>query len=355
MPRDPLPSECFYPTAFTSWGEEEFAAIQRVIDSGRFTIGPETEALEAELAAHQRRKHCIAVNSGSSANLVAIAALVHARYLITGEDYAGVPALAWSTTYAPFDQYRISIRPGDCDSTWRAPGCLVAVPILGNPPDDRLHLLNDCCESLGAHTEAGAPATKVGLIATTSFYWSHQLSAIEGGAVLTDDDELAELCRLLRNHGGKRDATGAWEFKLFGYNLRPIEMHCAIAREQLAKLDAGAVWRRKNAQAFIALTDGLPVQHIEWRGAPNPFGLPFTVENAGVRARLVAAFKSAGTDSRIPCAGSLGKHPYGKAWAHIPTPNADKIHETGVMLGCAPFDLSDRIEAAVNVMRSALT
>lgn len=344
--------KAIYPTAFTSWGDEERDAIQDVIESDRYTSGPEVEAFEEELAAYSNRKHCIAVNSGSSANLIAIDALS----VVGGDllpDDVDVPALAWPTTYSPLIKNWRNLGLVDCDETWRAKCDDVAVSILGNPPVNGA-VFHDCCESLGAYTSDGQPATSIGLVATTSFFWSHQLSAIEGGAVLTDDDEIAGICRRLRNHGGTRDKSGAWEFTHWGYNLRFTEMHAAVAREQLRKLDNGRTWRRINWDLFQTETDGLPIKHIKWEGSPNPFGLPFTVESPEVRKKLVAAFDAAWIDSRIPCGGSMRLHPYGASWRGYKTPNADKIHTTGIMLGNAPHDISGHIQMAAKVMRETL-
>ena len=100
----------WYPCAFSHWNEEETSAIFRVIASGRHTQGEEVEAFEAEFAAYHGMKHAIAVNSGSSANLVAVAALfAKENNPLKRGDKAIVPALAWATTYAPLVQYGLDL------------------------------------------------------------------------------------------------------------------------------------------------------------------------------------------------------------------------------------------------------
>src|SRR5271166_5026077 len=170
----------WYPTAFTTWNEEETqAAIKRVLASGRLTMGEETFEFEKELAVYNKRKHAICVNSGSSANLIGIAALHHKRPIRT----AVAPALAWSTTYAPLAQHGIKFKLLDCDASWNAQpykgppvDLLVGCSILGNParfdlqePDHYHWLFNDNCESLGAHIY-NKPIGSYGDIATLSFY-----------------------------------------------------------------------------------------------------------------------------------------------------------------------------------------
>jgi CDP-6-deoxy-D-xylo-4-hexulose-3-dehydrase len=330
------------------------------------------------------------VNSGSSANLVATAALAHQYGGWRRDDRLRdgfiVPAIAWATTYAPSIQYGLQPTVVDVDDTWNAPvdrvlemrwNCpprlVVAVPILGNPAylsewQDlalrlEIPLLEDCCESLGACARGTGVvhqklAGSFGTISTLSFFYSHQLSAWEGGAALTDDDDLAKTMRLLRNHGnagwGSDDFDASYEFHMFGYNLRPSELNAAVAREQMKKLPDFIYFRQTNATVFRELTAGLPIQHPRIEGEPSPFGLPFTVESKETRSRLVEALRAKSIDARLPTGGSFTRHPYGAPWRDQPTPNADRIHDTGLFLGNAPYLIPDLIERAVRVMREVL-
>ncbi len=382
-----------FPTAFSAHGPEERAASARVLASDRLTMGPETEALEAELAAFHGRRHAVVVNSGSSANLVAVAALKVHRYL-DDDPYVVVPAIAWATTYSPLvTQGLDNLLIADVDDTWNAsspeadrsgsiewpgfvgsrprPRLLVAVPILGNPAhlvgwaalasQLEVPLLVDACESIGAirgDTSTGTVGS-FGTIATVSFFYSHQISAWEGGAALTDDDELARTMRLLRDHGnagwGSAEVEEHYNFTIFGYNLRPVELHAAVAREQLRKLPAMVRHRQANALHFRNLTRDLPIAHPRIEGVPSPFGLPFTVESRPLRRKLVAALRASSVDARLPTGGSFTRHSYGAPWCEAnPTPNADLIHDTGLFLGCAPWPIPELIERAVRVMRETL-
>lgn len=373
-------TEFSYPTAFSFWGDEERAAIERVVTSGRFTMGAEVEAFEHEFAAFHGMKHGVMVNSGSSANLIAVAALFHkAENPLRRRQAVAVPALAWSTTYAPLVQHGLRLRLVDCDATWNAPARLIgarliiACSILGNPgylPEWKqeaekigAYLIEDNCKSFGAWTTYSFDAAlcgTYGIMNTFSFFYSHQISAIEGGMILTDDAECARLCRILRAHGWTRDVKrperfeDEYDFELFGYNVRPLELHAAVAREQLKKQYAHRRARRANALYFLTLTDGLPVTLPKFHGKINPFGLAFTCESKEIRTKLVTEFRANGIDCRLPTGGSLGRHPYGLPWANAETPNADAIHERGMFVGNAPFDLSSKIEKAVKVMRTVL-
>jgi CDP-6-deoxy-D-xylo-4-hexulose-3-dehydrase len=369
----------WYPTAFSAWGEEEKEAIARVIASDKFTMGPEVEAFEQEFAGYHRMKHGVMVNSGSSANLIMVAALFAKKdFPLKRGDTAIVPALAWSTTYSPLIIYGLRLKLVDCDNTWCSDlpdvtgvQLVVGCSILGNPaPLNFLkvaieshggYFLEDNCESLGAWYGNDRCGT-FGLMNSFSFFHSHQISAIEGGMILTNDDECAKLCRILRAHGWTRDVEpptsfdNSYNFTHFGYNLRPLEMHAAIAREQLKKLKGFVAARQKNMRLFQELTKDIPITHPVIRSLdPSPFGLPFTVSSSEVRLKLVVALREADIDARLPTGGSFLKHEYGKPWrSQFQIPKADAIHDTGLFCGCAPFDISDKIEKLVEVMRRVL-
>lgn len=378
--------EYSYPCAFSKWDREELEAMSRVHASGRYTMGAEVEAFESEFAEYHNRKHAIMVNSGSSANLVAVAALFHkAENPLKRGDIAIVPALAWATTYAPLVQYGMGLSLVDCDISWNAafsgtyrevekPRLIVTCSVLGNPADlaswDRVaqlpgaYVLNDNCESLGAWVGPLGEkryTANFGLMSTHSFYHSHQLSAIEGGMVLTDDDELNGLCRMLRDHGMTRWTKpqafeDEYDFRLMGYNVRPLELHAAIGRAQLAKLDTFVRFRQANWNNWELLCRGLPIEipPVMRNAVRSPFGLNFTVENAEVRRRLVKALREQSVDCRLPTGGSFRRHAYASAWDNQRTPNADRIHNTGIFLGNAPSDISPLIEKAVRIMRETL-
>ena len=385
-PRLPKKKDYWFPTAFSSWDDKEHDAIERVIMSGRFTMGEEVAAFEKEFAAYHGKRHAIMVNSGSSANLIIVAALQVFNKVWIGAR-AAVPAIAWSTTYAPFVQHHVALSLFDVDDSWNGrivqdwakskPDVVVGCSILGSPANLQLLkeqadevgaiFIEDNCESLGASRDANAVyqgrlCGTYGLMSSFSLFYSHQISAIEGGVILTDDDECANMCRILRAHGWTRDVKPAesfsdeYSFVQFGYNVRPLEMHAAIAREQLKKLDLFIKARRTNLEHFKLVTGDLPVTHQKTAGWASPFGLAFTVSpKAKVnRAALAWALRAKGIDCRLPTGGSFHLHPYGATYAGARTPVADHIHNNGMFLGNAPYDITEKIDAAVKVMREEL-
>src|SRR6202166_1551495 len=163
----------FYELAANTWGAEELAAIGRVIASNRFTIGAHVAAFEQAFADYHGRKYAVMVNSGSSANLLCVAALFYKKDqpLARGDEVI-VPAISWATTYHPLQQYGLKLKIVDVEidtlnmdvSTLDAAltprtRMVVAVSILGNPAAlDRirafcdahgLYFLEDNCESMG--------------------------------------------------------------------------------------------------------------------------------------------------------------------------------------------------------------
>src|SRR6476620_1945621 len=137
----------FYELAVSTWGHEEISAIERVIASGRFTIGSNVAAFEEAFANYHKRKYAVMVNSGSSANLLAVAALFYKkdRPLQRGDEVI-VPAVAWATTYHPLQQYGLKMKILDVEldtinmdvsqlEAAMSPRtrAVVGVSILGNP------------------------------------------------------------------------------------------------------------------------------------------------------------------------------------------------------------------------------
>src|SRR5688572_13660787 len=218
----------FYELASSSWGNEEIAAMQRVIASGMFTMGENVRRFEDEFARKFGSRHALMVSSGSTANLVGVAALFYAgkRPLQRGDEVI-VPAISWSTTYYPLQQYGLRLRFVDVEldtlnidvakleqALTPRTRMVVAVSILGNPcaldvlrafcDQHGLVLFEDNCESMGA-TLNGKPCGTFGDVNTFSTFFSHHLSTMEGGLIATDDIEIDHLSRVIRNHGWTRD------------------------------------------------------------------------------------------------------------------------------------------------------
>jgi CDP-4-dehydro-6-deoxyglucose reductase, E1 len=383
----------FYELAVNTWGPEELAAINRVITSNRFTIGPNVAAFEEAFAAYHGRKHAVMVNSGSSANLLAVAALFYKkdRPLKRGDEVI-VPAISWATTYHPLQQYGIRLKLIDVKldtlnidvrrlEQARGPRtrAIMGVSILGNPAaldvmrrfadTHGLYFIEDNCESMDAEL-VGRKTGTFGHLSTFSSFFSHHVSTMEGGMVTTDDRELHELVRSLRAHGWVRDLPPdsviygsrsddfyeAYRFILPGYNVRPIEMSGAIGLEQLKKLPTMTAQRRKNWALFRKSFAG-DLRYIIQRENGKSSAFAFTIivsPNAGVsRGQLFATLKRADIGYRIITGGCITRHDVIRHYDYETLdalPNANMAHDAGFFVGNHPFDLTPQIERLRDVL-----
>lgn len=386
-----------HPLAVDTWGAEERAAVMSVLDSERVTMWTKTREFEFAFARRLGVEHAVMVNSGSSANLIAVAAMEQALRrqgrTLRGK-VAVVPAIAWATTYAPLHQHGMRLRVVDIDidtlnvdpGVVEAAICpetalVVAANILGNPCDLKplrwmcetrgIFLLEDNCESLGASI-SGRPCGAWGDIGTHSFFFSHQLATAEGGMLVTNDRLLADLARCLRAHGWARDLPAdsilqdraedefaeAYRFLMPGYNVRPTEIAAAVGLVQLGKLDAALEQRRRNAIEFKRLFAG------DWRfktqnelpgAASSWFG--FTIIPGAPRDQFLEPMRRAGIEFRQITGGNFLQHP---AAAHYDyevfrgsCPNAQRAHDHGFFVGNHPTDLTPQLTRLREVLEEA--
>jgi CDP-6-deoxy-D-xylo-4-hexulose-3-dehydrase len=387
----------FYELAAPTWGPEEIQAIQRVVDSGMFTMGKEVRAFEEAFARYFGAKYAVMVNSGSSANLVAVASLFFRkeRPLQKGDEVI-VPAISWATTYHPLQQYGLKLRFVDVDldtlnldvkqleaALTPKTRMIVAVSILGNPAaldvmkafcdKHGLILFEDNCESMDAEI-AGKKTGTFGLMNTFSTFFSHHISTMEGGMVLTDDLECFHLLRAMRNHGWTRDVPAdspifekksadfyeAYRFILPGYNVRPIEMMGAVGLEQLKKLPRFTEIRRQNWKLFhdkFAGDDRFIIQKEYGKNASFSFTIILNPAKHLSRERVMKAMKEADIGYRIITGGNFLRHDVIKFYDYDvvggATPNADLAHDLGFFVGNHPFDLSAQIERLHEVLDRA--
>ena len=239
------------------------AKVSEVIENGRFILGPEVSAFEAELADYIGARHAIGVANGTDALAIALRAVGVQR----GDDVV-VPAL---TFYASAEAIAaIGANPVFCEvdretrnltaatvSAAVTPNttAVLAVDLFGLPaptPEIRaatgLPVVEDAAQAIGASL-GGAKAGILGDVGTFSFYPSKNLGAFgDGGAIVTDDDAIAATVRALRFHGSRDKQS----FELVGYNSRLDEIQAAILRILLPHLDGWADGRRRAAAAYEA-------------------------------------------------------------------------------------------------------
>jgi len=384
-----------YSLATSTWDEKELKAIQSVIDKDTYTMGDSVEQFEADFSKFINRKHCVMVSSGSAANLVATAALFYTKNpMLNRGDEVIVPAVSWSTTYFPLQQYGLKLKFVDIDldtlnydldalesAITGNTKMIMTVNLLGNPnnfdainnliKDKNIFIFEDNCESMGAEYKGKQTGT-FGTVSTFSTFFSHHMATMEGGFVATDDEEIYHILLSLRAHGWTRNLPKknhvtkksddwfeeSFRFVLPGYNVRPVEMSGAIGVEQLKKLPLFLKQRRKNAQLFIELFRNHPdfliqknIDNSSWFG----FSLIIKPESSLERHNIVKKLQDNKIDCRPVVTGNFTKNEVMKFFdydIHKELVNADYLHKNGFFVGNSQACLDNEIKFLFDVLKA---
>jgi CDP-6-deoxy-D-xylo-4-hexulose-3-dehydrase len=379
-----------YPLATATWDQAEYDALQSVITSGMFTMGQKVFEFERQFASYLGAKHCVMVNSGSSANLLIVAALFYSKnpdLILKPGDEVIVPAVSWSTTYYPLHQYGLKIKFVDIDlqtlnydldalekAVTDKTRLIMAVNLLGNPNDfDRITeiigtrkitLIEDNCESLGAEFQ-GKKAGTFGVMGSYSSFFSHHISTMEGGLISTDDEELHHILLSLRAHGWTRNLPKvnhvcsdksddpfkeAFRFVLPGYNVRPLEMSGALGIEQVKKLPSLIAERRKNAALLQTVMQDHPKVLIQQEiGASSWFGFSLVIRpSVGLtRAELLIKLNALGFEVRPIVTGNFTNNEvvkYFNSEVSGELTNADHLDANGLFIGNHHYSIADAVK-----------
>ncbi len=382
-----------YHLANSSWDQAELDAIQSVIAKDMYTMNDKVAEFEKAFASYVGSQYAVMVNSGSSANLLAIASLrYHSKLSLQPGDEVIVPAVSWPTTYYPLDQYGLTLKFVDTDpetlnfdlkalaeAVTDQTKAILAVNILGNPNDfseiERIIgerdiiLVEDNCESLGA-TLNGKQAGTFGVMGTYSSFFSHHISTMEGGLVVTDDEELYHILLCLRSHGWTRHLPKnnklcvksddpfeeSFRFILPGYNLRPLEMSGAIGIEQLKKLPQLIEERRKNALLFQSLFQDNPTYMIQKEhGESSWFGFSFIIKpESGIdRKQITKKLQENQIDCRPIVAGNFAKNEVVQLMKHSvhgELTGANLIDTHGFFIGNHHYEVGKELEFVKQVL-----
>lgn len=379
-----------YPLATATWDQSEYQALQDVISSGMFTMGPKVAQFEKDFTNYIGSKYAVMVNSGSSANLLMIAALFYTKNVVlklNPGDEVIVPAVSWSTTYYPLYQYGLKIKfvdidlntlNYDLDQLSQAIGpktrAVMVVNLLGNPNNfskiqqiiggRNITLIEDNCESLGAEFE-GKKAGTFGVMGSFSTFFSHHISTMEGGLVVTDDEELYHILLSLRAHGWTRNLPKenhvcgtkgddpfeeSFRFVLPGYNVRPLEMSGALGIEQVKKLPHLITERRKNGallQKALANHSDLLIQSEIGKSSWFGFSLVIRPGSKWTRKELVKKLTEIGFECRPIVTGNFAKNEVVKYFDFKifgGLKNAEHIDQNGLFIGNHHYPIADAID-----------
>ncbi len=384
-----------YQLASKSWDEKEYQAIMGVLSDDYYKMGSICKNFEEAYAEWNGAKYAVFCNSGSSANLLAVAAMHHdPRQAQDERKEILVPAVSWSTTYYPITQMRyepvfvdvseasfnicIEDLKSKITSNTKA---IFAVNLLGNPcnykvikslcEEHNLYLLEDNCESMGAVYKEKKTGT-LGNIGTHSTFFSHHMSTMEGGICVTDDELTYEIMKSLRAHGWVRDVDNKelfysyfqkpksdfdefFHFVLPGYNFRPTEVQGAIGIQQIKKLDSFITARLENAMYLKSLLSQhhqrIHLQTEEDGAVSSWFGFGLLFENQTAKNEAAQTLINNGVECRPIVSGNMLRQPVFSGYMKAEKlPGAEKIHDCGIMVGNHQFPIKEQISFLMDLL-----
>jgi len=382
-----------YLLAISTWDDKELQAIQSVIDRDSYTMGSSVEQFEQDFSGFIDRKYCVMTSSGSTANLIATAALFYTKNpMLKRGDEIIVPAVSWSTTYFPLQQYGLKLKFVDINldtlnydlkelesAITINTKMIMVVNLLGNPndfdvifsliKDKNIIIFEDNCESMGAEYKGKQTGT-FGIVSSFSTFFSHHMATMEGGLVTTDNEELYHILLSLRAHGWTRNLPQhnhvsnksddwfeeSFRFVLPGYNVRPVEMSGAIGIEQLKKLPLFLKQRRKNANLFVELFKNhqnfiiqKDIDNSSWFG----FSLIIKPNSNLKRKDVINQLQNSKIECRPIVTGNFTRNEVMKYFdysVHNELKNANYLHDNGFFVGNSQVDL----EGNLNFLREVL-
>lgn len=398
--------EKLFPLAMNPFGEEEIVAMTDVLLSGKLTLGANVEKAEKLLAEKIGSPFVVMVNSGSSANLLAVSAIVNKFRPVHCDvgDEVLVPAVSWSTSVFPLIQCGLKPRFVDADpKTFNVTletlekamrptvKAVMAVHVLGNSicmqdlqtfiKKYNLMLVEDTCESLGSFYKDEHGKKKMlgtmGDFGCYSFYFSHHITSGEGGAIACRTEEDYNFLRCLRAHGWTRHQTNREKIEaqhphvdprfLFinlGYNLRPMEVQGAMLIVQLAKLDEYNSIRRENLARIRAALEAdarfgsyMRLMDASQDVDPAWFGIAVLIHEdfAHQHDEYLAYLTSNGIENRPIISGNFIRQPsiamYCKDEKPENYPGSECIHRQGFFIGVHQVHIEDaKVKKLVSLM-----
>jgi len=345
--------------------------------SKKLTQGEKVQEFENKFSIWNKTKFSLFVNSGSSANLIMIYSakdLFRWNY----QDEIIVPSLTWPTTVTPVMQ--AGLKPVFVDSNLsdfsfdyrqlkekinNKTKAIFITHILGYPANmqivksiikgKNIILLEDCCESLGSKFN-NIKVGNFGLAGSFSFYWGHHMTTIEGGMIVTNNEQFYNLCILKRSHGFARELPKKYHIKLKkkykkidfnflflsdGFNLRSTNFNAFIGIHELKKLNRIIRIRNKNYKLFINLISlfnkQLLVKFAELNNYISSFALPFVFKKKKYLKKFIKELKKNKIEYRPIISGNLVLQPFLKKLTKEKFNNSNFIHSNGVYLGNNQF------------------
>ena len=281
--------------------QDDISAVLSVLQTNQLSLGPRLSEFEKVMTDWAGQKHGIAVNSGTSG----LHLIVRAMDLKDGDEVITTPFSFIASSncllferavpvFADIEPETLNIDPSAIErAITPKTKAILAVHAFGHPADmdpireiaqrHSLRVIEDSCEAIGAQYK-GRPAGSLGDAGVFAFYPNKQMTTGEGGVIVTDDDEIAALCRSMRNQG--RGEGDRWLFhERLGYNYRLDELSCALGVSQAARLEEILAMRTDVAQRYHQRLAGI-----------DGVSLPFTADYAKISWFIYVIRLAAGID-----------------------------------------------------------
>ncbi len=381
--------------AFLHEEETKKALSEFIMQAKRLSMDAKCKEFEEAFAEKQGGKHAVLFNSGGSANLAMLQSAKNLGLLRDG-DKVGFSALTWSTNVMPIIQLGMKPIAIDCDpSTLNSMStnlletirshkirAFFITNVLGFAGDlaeikkicakHDILFLEDNCESLGTELPEGKTGS-FGLGASFSFFVAHHMSTIEGGMVCTDDDDFAEMLRIVRANGWDRNLEprqqDKWRAKYniesefqskytfydLGFNLRPTEITGFLGLYQMQFLDANLETREENHRRLEKKMQKNPDFMVLDRSRIrkfSPFAFAVVCKTPELKNKYLAQFVEAKIEVRPMIAGNMQKQPFYKKYVEdiVDLPGADFLHHNAFYCGNYPELTEEDLETIENCL-----
>lgn len=393
----------WYPLNYATYGAEEITSALQSMLEFKTSMSEKCKFYENLFGQYIKSKNSIFVNSGSSADLLAISSLVKSPHFnLNKGDKVLVPAITWPTQIWSIIQAGLEPVLFDCNTETFNPDissvptnilkdvrCIFATHILGTCADIdllrnicesyNLILIEDACESLGCKYK-GQPVGTFGEIGTFSSFFSHHITTMEGGMICTNNQDLDLQIRIMRAHGWSRaiQGKGLEEFcsarninlsdymsidlrYLFideGYNLRPTEVNASFGIYQINKIEQFNNHRKFLSKKFyekVSKFNNLIAPKIEEFCDPCFMALPLTIHSKKYNNSIVIKYlEDRGIESRPLIAGNILRHPVNRIFnlksSNETLKGADFHHLNSFYVGLSPIHSEKDIDRLCMVM-----
>jgi len=367
--------------AFFNEQETKKKLANFILNAKKLSMDSECEKFENNFAEYQRRKHAILFNSGGSANLALLQSLKNLERL-KNKDLIGFSAITFATNVMPIIQLDMTPCIIDCSPatinlmsenlTARIKETKISALFITNAlgfagdlnkikeicEQNNIIFIEDNCESLGSEI-SGIKTGNFGLASTFSFFVAHHLSTIEGGMVCTDDEDLAQMLKIVRANGWDRNLEisqqkairskykienefeSKYTFYDLAYNLRPTEITGFLGNSQLKFLSQSIKIREKNyleIEKEIKNNDDFLILNHEHLSLLSSFSIPIICKNEDLKEKYINRFQNAGVEIRPMISGNIQRQPFYKKYVKetYNLPGAEKIHNCGFYFGNNP-------------------